>query len=140
MNSSTIIVIKLHPIVVVQIHCLVLIKRIMLIHTSKTQQQHSYLTTHQITSLQKNNNQYYNLSTTVLIKPFIIARAIKYNFSNNIHCNSRMIIDTGDTRHITGYRYLFINHKRIYNKYVTLGDRNNLIASIRNWFHHSEYK
>ena len=68
------------------------------------------------------NNQYYNLSATVLIKLFIIARAIRYNFSNDIHCNSRMILDTGATRHITGYRHLFINHKRIYNRYVTLGD------------------
>ena len=39
-----------------------------------------------------------------------------------MYYSSRMILDTGTMKHMTGYKHLFINLIRLYNKFVTLGD------------------
>ena len=68
-------------------------------------------------------SKFYNtINNRTLCNPFIIARAIKYKFTKTLDWSSRMILDTCATRHTTGYKYLFINLIRIYNKFVTLGD------------------
>ena len=65
---------------------------------------------------------YNTINNKKLCNPFIIARSMTNKFTNTLVCSSRMILDTGATRHMTGYKHLFINLIRIYNKFVTFGD------------------
>ena len=64
---------------------------------------------------------YHILNNRTLSNPFIIAKAMKYKSTKTLDCSSRVILDTGATRHVTGYKHLFINHICLYNKFVTLG-------------------